>query len=240
MLPAATASPEPLFERYRPRSFAEVVGQSRALAVLERLRSRGGLSGRAYWLAGPSGTGKTTLARLIADEVADEFCVEEVDATDLSGARIRRIERRSHVFGLDLRTGRGTGPELGTGTGGKHGRAYIVNESHGLRKDAIRQLLTTLERIPRHVVWLFTTTGDGAEGLLDEQIDAGPLVSRCVDLPMSRRGLAETLAERARQIARAEGLGDRPKSEYVRLLHVCRLNMRLALQKIEAGAMLTD
>jgi len=98
----------PLFERYRPKTFDEVAGQSRAVAVVEQLRSHGGLGGRAYWLAGPSGTGKTTLARLIAAELADECCIEEVDATNLSGARIRRLERQSHVYGLS--------------TGDKHGR----------------------------------------------------------------------------------------------------------------------
>ena len=217
---------QPLYEQYHPQAFDDVVGQSRALAVLNRLRSRGGLSGRAFWLAGPSGTGKTTLARLIASEIADEFCIEEIDATDLTGARIREIERQSHTFGLAI--------------GGKSGRVYIVNEAHGLRKDAIRQLLTTLERIPRHVIWICTTTIDGAESLFDEQLDAHPLLSRCVEVPMSRRGLAEALAERARMIAQAEGLDGKPVASYVRLLRDCRLNMRRALQKIEAGAMLAD
>lgn len=55
-----------LYEQYRPRSWSEVVGQDKALGQLEALRSRGGLAGRAYWVSGQSGTGKTTLARLIA------------------------------------------------------------------------------------------------------------------------------------------------------------------------------
>ena len=101
-------------------------------------------------------------------------------------------------------------------------------------------MLTTLERIPGHVVWVFTTTNDGAESLFDEQLDAHPLLSRCVEVPMSRRGLAEALAERARMIAKAEGLDGKPVASYVRLIRDCRLNMRRALQKIEAGAMLAD
>lgn len=226
MCQSANGPQLPLFERYRPQSFDEVVGQPRAIAVVEHLRSSGGLGGRAYWLAGPSGTGKTTLARLIAAELADECCIEEVDATNLTGARIRRLERQSHVYGLN--------------TGDKHGRAYILNESHGLRKDAICQLLTTLERIPQDVVWLFTTTGAGAGSLLDKQVDARPLLSRCIDVPMSRRGLAEALGERLRQIALAEGFHEQPPSAYVRLLHLCRLNMRLALQKLEARVTSAD
>ena len=215
---------EPLFEKYRPRDFAEVVGQPKALAVLDRLRARGGLSGRAYWLAGKSGTGKTSIARLIAGEIADEFCVEEIDATDLTGARIRELERGSHTYGLAV--------------GGKSGRAYIVNEAHGLRKNATRQLLTTLERIPGHVVWIFTTTKEGHKNLFDEQLDAGPLTSRCVEVPMV--GSAAAFAERAREIALAENLDGKPLASYRRLVNDRKQNLRAVLQEIEAGAMLAD
>ena len=68
-----------LHEQYRPRCLDEVVGQDRAIARIQRLAARG-LAGRAYWLSGQSGTGKTTLARLIAAEIADETAIEEVDA----------------------------------------------------------------------------------------------------------------------------------------------------------------
>ena len=58
-----------LYEQYRPQTWAEVVGQDKVLAKIDRLRSRS-LAGRAYWLSGQSGTGKTTIARLIASEMA--------------------------------------------------------------------------------------------------------------------------------------------------------------------------
>ena len=72
-----------LYEQYRPQGWAEVVGQEKVLAKIDRLRSRG-LAGRAFWLSGQSGTGKTTIARLIASEVAEGWNTDEVDATDLS------------------------------------------------------------------------------------------------------------------------------------------------------------
>src|SRR5262245_17092896 len=55
----------PLAEQYRPRAWADVVGQDRAVNRIQGLVKRG-LGGRAFWLSGQSGTGKTTIARLIA------------------------------------------------------------------------------------------------------------------------------------------------------------------------------
>ena len=77
-----------LHEQYRPTQWSEVLGQDKIIVKLDRLRKRG-LAGRAFWFSGGSGTGKTTLAKLLASEVASELCVEEIDATDLSAARIR-------------------------------------------------------------------------------------------------------------------------------------------------------
>jgi DNA polymerase III gamma/tau subunit len=211
-----------LFEQYHPKSFDEVVGQEKAVRVIKQLAAKGNLAGRAYWLAGPSGTGKSTLGRLIALEVADQFNLDEIDATDLSAAAIREIERKSHCRGL----------------GTKNGRAYLVNEAHGLRKDAVRQLLTTLDtgRIPSHVVWVFTTTDQGAA--LFDGIDTSPLLSRCCRLPMARFGIVDAFAKLAQRIAQAEGLDGRPLEDYVALVKEQKFNMRAVLQEIEAGAML--
>ena len=71
-------------EVYRPKSWAEVVGQDKILAKIALLRSRGGLAGRAFWLSGQSGTGKTTIARLIAQEIADSYAIEETDGGECS------------------------------------------------------------------------------------------------------------------------------------------------------------
>ena len=128
----------PLYERYRPSNWSDVIGQDKVIGRIQALAQRCSLSGRAYWLSGQSGTGKTTIARLIAQDVADPFLIQEVDASALTIAQLKDLETESHLKGF----------------GERSGRAFIVNEAHGLRKDVIRQLLVTLERIPVHVLGL--------------------------------------------------------------------------------------
>jgi hypothetical protein len=74
-----------------------------------------------------------------------------------------------------------------SGWGEKTGRAFIVNEAHGLPKDVIRQFIVVLERIPAHVVWLFTTTCEGQESLFENYADGSPLLSRCLDFARTPR-----------------------------------------------------
>jgi replication-associated recombination protein RarA len=87
----------PLTEQYRPQTWADVVGQDKVVQRIQALAKRG-LAGRAYWLSGQSGTGKTTIARLIAHEVADEFCIQEVDAAALTVGELQALEREMHVL----------------------------------------------------------------------------------------------------------------------------------------------
>lgn len=207
-----------LTEKYRPRVLADVVGQPAAVKLLSRMPS---LPGHAYWLAGPSGTGKTTLARILADSAADSYATTEIDGGDVSADWLRSVERSWRVRPL-----------------GNHGVwAYIVNEAHGLRSDAVRRLLTMLDPVPPHVLWVLTTTDDGQDKLFDG-MDAHPLLSRCTVVPMARRDLAKAFAAHAQSIARAEGLDGQPIERYLKLAVRHKNSLRGMLGEIESGGML--
>jgi len=114
-----------------------------------------------------------------------------------------------------------------------------VNEAHGLWCAIVRRLLGILERVPDHVVFVFTTTQAGQKHLFDNQIDAGPLLSRCIYVELSNTaGLTRPFAERCRQIAQAEGLDGQSMDAYIALARHSNNNLRAMLQAVEAGKML--
>ena len=210
-----------LYEKYRPQSFADVLGQAKAVQTIQKHLDKWGWGGNAYWLSGPSGAGKTTLARIIAAQGADKFCIEEFDSADaLDFEALDRIDREQNMYGW-----------------GKGGRAYIVNEAHGLRALTVRRLLGLLERIPKHVVWTFTTTKEGECKLFEDQQDASPLLSRCVEIRLTNQGLNKVFAEHCQKIAQAENLDGKPLKAYEQLARDCKNNCRAMLQQIAAGVM---
>lgn len=212
-----------LYEQYRPTEVGQVVGHDEVKRQLAQVLRRG-VGGRAFWFSGKSGTGKTTMGRILAGLVADPFFIQEYDSAD----EVTSVVADEIAYYMNY------------GATGKGGRAYIINEAHALRGTVVRKLLGVLERLPAKVVFVFTTTLQGQKHLFDNQIDTGPLLSRCTVFELqSNDALVRAFAERAREIAQAEGLDGQPVGAYIALAHACQGNFRKMLEEIEKGRMLT-
>ena len=159
-----------LHEKHRPTAWAEVIGQDKVLVKIDRLRKRG-LAGRTYWLSGQSGTGKTTIARLIAAEVADDWVVDEIDGSKCTPSKVDEIEESLRCRPL----------------GGKCW-VWIINEAHLLTPRVIGRLLVTVENLPSYGVMILTTTCEAQEQLFDARLDGFPQSVRHSQLGPSRLG----------------------------------------------------
>ena len=207
-----------LTDKYRPRKFADVIGQSKAVSILQRIKEPGG---RSIYITGKSGTGKTTLAEIIAATMphdSDGFPVDiaRVVGRELTTGKLRDITDRWIYCGSHV---------------------LIVNESHGLSRPVIECFLDLLESLRPNVCVIFTTTNEGND-LFEEHIDAAPFASRCLVVKLTSQGLAQPFAAYAQTVAQIENLDGRPIDDYVRLVNDCKGNLRAVLNRIEAGEML--
>ncbi len=131
-----------LYKRYRPKTLAQLVGQPAAVQSIEKLMARKTVP-HAMLLTGPSGVGKTTVARILARSLeCSRGDFVEQNCADFKGIEdVREIRRSMQLAPL----------------GGKC-RIWLIDEAHKLTNDAQNALLKMLEDTPSHVYFMLATT----------------------------------------------------------------------------------
>ncbi|TSD02465.1 MAG: DNA polymerase III subunit gamma/tau [Parcubacteria group bacterium Athens0714_24] len=131
-----------LYRKYRPKNFDEVLGQDHIVGILKNAVKLGRIS-HAYLFSGPRGTGKTSVARILAKEAGcSEMDLIEIDAASSRGIdEIRSLREAVNFVPLQGKI-----------------KVYIIDEVHMLTKEAFNALLKTLEEPPSHVIFILATT----------------------------------------------------------------------------------
>lgn len=169
-----------LYRKYRPSNFSEVIGQDHIVKAISGALSAGKVS-HSYLLCGPRGTGKTTIARIIASELGTSpNDIYELDAASNRGIDdVRAIRDSVQTIPFDSKY-----------------KIYILDEVHMFTKDAWNALLKTIEEPPKHVIFILATT----------ELEKVPetIVSRCQSF-MFKKPTDAILSLAVTNIAKKEG-----------------------------------
>ena len=154
-----------LYRKYRPQTFAEIAGQEHIVQTLLTAIERGMIS-HAYLFSGPRGTGKTTIARLLAKSLNCtgrkpdkgepcnwcDSCKEIMEGRSMDLIEIDAASNRGIDEMRELRDGARFAPNK------SRYKVFIIDEAHQLTKEASNALLKTLEEPPSHVIFILATT----------------------------------------------------------------------------------
>lgn len=169
-----------LYRKYRPQVFAEVLGQEHVVTALVGALEKGAIA-HAYLFAGSRGTGKTSIARILARALGtSQNDLFEIDAASNTGVDdVRLLNESVSTLPFDSKY-----------------KIYILDEAHMLSKSAWNALLKTLEEPPAHVIFMLATT----------EIEKVPetIISRC-QVYTFRRPTAAVLKEALWRAAGKEG-----------------------------------
>lgn len=235
---------ESLYRKYRPLTFESVVGQQHIVSTLEHAVAEGRLS-HAYLFCGPRGTGKTTMARILAKALLCEKA-EPARAAGATGCNpdgtcpeCTAIAEGTHpdVYELDAASRTGVdnvreeiinsvsfAPVRGAY------KVYIIDEVHMLTTQAFNALLKTLEEPPSHVIFVLCTT--------DPQKILETILSRCQRFDFHRISNDDIIG-RLRYICEQEGFAFDEEALEVVARHA-RGGMRDALSTLEQLSVFGD
>ena len=180
-----------LYRKWRSQSFAELVGQEGVVRTLLNAVRDGRLA-HAYLFCGPRGTGKTSVARLLAKAINcanprnGEPCNECISCREITAGLspdVIEIDAASNNGIDNIRDIRQNVNLLG---GDGHHRVYVIDECHMLSPQAFNALLKTLEEPPPHVIFVLATTE--AHKVL------ATIVSRCQRFDFHRHRMADIVA----------------------------------------------
>lgn len=169
-----------LYRKYRPQTFADVIGQDHVVKPLSSQVSLGTIS-HAYLFAGSRGTGKTSIARIFARALGtQDQDIYEIDAASHTSVDdIRELNESVHTLPFASKY-----------------KVYILDEVHMLSKSASNALLKTLEEPPAHVIFILATTE--THKILET------IISRC-EVYTFKKPSQEILKQVVKTISKKEG-----------------------------------